>query len=148
MSRPWRWIPGTKRRDVNAIVRRHPFTPLLVLMACWTMNWVYCYTYPQILWHRWHPWGLAKVSHQPMMYRVTHHVGTNLPSTPKQRLGYSIWALFQKRNFCFDVNGRFGPMWCPIAQKIPQQAPNYLWATGLVYEDSFWRTKSEVWTRG
>ena len=46
------------------------------------------------------------------MYRVTHHVGSNLPLTSKHkfRFGQVCPDLARpKRNFCSDVKGRFEP---------------------------------------
>ena len=43
-------------------------------------------------------------------YRVTHHVVQNLPLTAKQKLHFGLaWLGLArpKRNFCFEVNGRF-----------------------------------------
>ena len=46
----------------------------------------------------------------PCFYRVTHHIGSNLPLTSRQkfRIGLSCPDPARpKQNFCFEVNGRF-----------------------------------------
>ena len=45
-----------------------------------------------------------------LMYRVTHHVVQNLPLTSKHKFRFGLarpGQARQKRNFCFEVNGRF-----------------------------------------
>ena len=46
------------------------------------------------------------------IYRVTIQVGPNLPLTTRQKFRFGLtrpgWARL-KRNFCLEVNGRFGP---------------------------------------
>ena len=47
-----------------------------------------------------------------VLYRVTHHVGSNLPLTSKDKFRFGLVKSGQARpkwNFCFDVNGRFEP---------------------------------------
>ena len=46
------------------------------------------------------------------LHRVTIQVGPNLPLTSKQKFRFGLaWPglVRPKRNFCFEVNGRFGP---------------------------------------
>ena len=45
------------------------------------------------------------VSNSRRVYRVTHHVDSNLPLTSKQKFHVL------KCNFCFDVSGRFESTW-------------------------------------
>ena len=46
-------------------------------------------------------------------YRVTQHVGSNLPVPLKFRFGLACPDLARpKRNFCVDVNWRFEPTCC------------------------------------
>ena len=49
------------------------------------------------------------------VYRVTHQFVTNLPLTSKQKFCFCLaWPgqARPKRNFCFEVNGRFPTTWC------------------------------------
>ena len=48
-------------------------------------------------------------------YRMTQHVGSNLPLTSKQKFCFCLarsGQVMPKRNLCFDVNGRFEPTCC------------------------------------
>ena len=50
-----------------------------------------------------------------VMYRVTQHVGSNLPLTSKYKFHFGLACpdlARPKRNFCVDVNGRFDPTCC------------------------------------
>ena len=47
------------------------------------------------------------------LYRVTHHIGSNLPLKSKQKFHFGLACpdlARPKRKFCLDVNGRFEPM--------------------------------------
>ena len=49
------------------------------------------------------------------MYRVSQHVGSNLPLTSKQKFSFGLPCpdlARPKQNLCFDVNGRFEPTCC------------------------------------
>ena len=41
-----------------------------------------------------------------------HHTSPNLPCNIKTKVVFHCIGLILKRNFCFDVNGRFESTWC------------------------------------
>ena len=58
---------------------------------------------------------VGKIWESSEHYRVTQHVGSNLPLTSTQKFHFGLARSGQarpKQNFCFDVNGRFEPKYC------------------------------------